>query len=1037
MKTKSVIKKTTLIPTALIAGGAGFVGSHLCEALLNKGARVIVVDNFRTGKQSYVNHLLSNPNFAMFDCDINERLPEDIESVDYIFHLAGLEEYSYTKEVIDLSSLMTNAFGTKNLLDLARSSEAKFLLLSTTDVYEGRMSQLELSDYFGRNKIEESRYMVAEAKRYAEALVWEYYKKNETDVRIVRVPEVYGPRMNLLSSGNLGRFLSDIISGRDLTIYGEGSEKEFYLYIEDAISGILKSMYNDKTKGNIYSLVPEEPVTVLELAYMVKGVADAGVRVKFEDAQPEGYFKSGNLRIPDSFNLQELRWEAKVSLKDGVMKSLESFSYSPNPYSFKPTRLIEQKINEMQTPDEKLFSLQDVKEPAKQPVIIPVLLEAGPKGPNFAPQPPKIVLPTLNLPRIQLPKIPLPNIHIPFPKISSGLSMRLLIIFSVLFSLTVISIGVPSLKAYISLKTASTNLQLAVDSAKQLHTNDVMQEAKTAYDNFYKTKSALVALRPFFVLTGKGSNYKSYDNLLSSLTYLSKGIYLGAKGAVPLENLWQVIRPDTAETINASAFADAKIQLEAAKNSLLMAEGDFKYVDRSVIPQKYQTFYDNYAAGLDTLQKSLDAAVPVFSSLPELLGSLQTRKYLILFQNSNELRATGGFIGSYGVLTVEKGKIKDLTIDDVYNPDGQIDQRNIISDVPKPIADLLQEKRLHIRNANWDPDFTTSANTIEDLYFKVTGERVDGVIAVDLYFIQNLLKATGPIFLTAYNEEVNATNVYERAELHSEFNYKDGSDQKRSFLTVLGSKLLERLFSLDRAQLPSLATATLDSLNQRHMLVYFTNDPINELLKIYHWDGALVNTWGDYLNVVDSNLGGTKANYYVNESMNYQISSLTRDGVLRATLQIAYEHTGQDTAWPGGPYTDYVRVLTQNGAKLTGASIKYDDKEAQGIFDKVITAQEDRYTSFETSFVLAPKSKILLTLNYDLSPQLALTKANSTYQLYWQKQSGTQNNTFYFSFPKPFGFSVADASTNIKQSPDKLEMSGTLTDDASLYVKLQ
>src|SRR3989338_7604747 len=177
MKTKDVIKKSAMVPTVLVAGGAGFVGSHLCEALLEKSARVIALDSFTTGKQSYINHLLSNPNFALYDCDINNGIPEDIQSVDYIFHLAGLEEYSYTKEVLNLSSLLTNAFGTKHILDLAKVSEAKFLLLSTTDVYEGRMSQLELTEYFGRNKIEENRYMLAEAKRYAEALVWEYYKK--------------------------------------------------------------------------------------------------------------------------------------------------------------------------------------------------------------------------------------------------------------------------------------------------------------------------------------------------------------------------------------------------------------------------------------------------------------------------------------------------------------------------------------------------------------------------------------------------------------------------------------------------------------------------------------------------------------------------------------------------------------------------------------------------------------------------------------------------------------------------------------------
>src|SRR5690349_17067330 len=197
MPRKSVIKKSALVPTALIAGGAGFIGSHLSEALLAKGARVVVLDNFKTGKEIHVKHLLSHKNFALYDVDINNGIPAEIESVDYVIHLAGLEEYLFSKEYTDLNSLLTNAFGTKHLLDLAERSSGKFLLASSIDVYEGRMSQLDITDYFGKNRIDENKYMITEAKRYAEALVWEYYKKNSTNVRIVRLPEVYGPRMNL------------------------------------------------------------------------------------------------------------------------------------------------------------------------------------------------------------------------------------------------------------------------------------------------------------------------------------------------------------------------------------------------------------------------------------------------------------------------------------------------------------------------------------------------------------------------------------------------------------------------------------------------------------------------------------------------------------------------------------------------------------------------------------------------------------------------------------------------------------------------
>ena len=126
MPKQQVISKSPLVPTVLISGGAGFIGSHLAEHLLWNKARVIVLDNFNTGKEIHVKHLLNEPNFALYDVDINEGIPEDIKSVDYIFHLAGLEEYFYSKEYLNLDALFTNSLGTKNLLDLARKSSPNF-----------------------------------------------------------------------------------------------------------------------------------------------------------------------------------------------------------------------------------------------------------------------------------------------------------------------------------------------------------------------------------------------------------------------------------------------------------------------------------------------------------------------------------------------------------------------------------------------------------------------------------------------------------------------------------------------------------------------------------------------------------------------------------------------------------------------------------------------------------------------------------------------------------------------------------------------
>jgi UDP-glucuronate decarboxylase len=247
------IRKSALAPTVLVAGGAGFIGSHLVEALLVNGARVVVLDNFSTGKKAHLSTLLDNPKFSLVEWDINNGIPQNVEAVDYVFHLAGLESYVYGDQKITLDSLLTNAIGTKNLLELAKRSYAKFILVSSVDVYQGSISSMDLDHYFGKTQAEENIFSQIEAKRYAEALVWEYHKKHRINARIARLCEVYGPRMDFTSGGELGRMTKLLLDHQDLLVYGDGLEKNHYLFVSDVISGLVKAVFNDDTDGKIFT----------------------------------------------------------------------------------------------------------------------------------------------------------------------------------------------------------------------------------------------------------------------------------------------------------------------------------------------------------------------------------------------------------------------------------------------------------------------------------------------------------------------------------------------------------------------------------------------------------------------------------------------------------------------------------------------------------------------------------------------------------------------------------------------------------------
>ncbi len=1024
MSKQQSITKSALIPTVLISGGAGFIGSHLAEYLLHNKARVVVLDNFKTGKEVHVKHLLTNPNFALYDVDINEGLPADIQSVDYIFHLAGLEEYFYSKDYLSLESLLTNSLGTKNLLDLAKRSSAKFLLGSTIDIHQIKTAQVDLDQYFGSNISEENRFSLLEAKRFAEAVVWEYFKKHNIDARVVRLPEVYGPRMDLNSSGFLGGYIKNVLEGTSIDIYGDGEEKGYYLYISDVISGIIKAQFNENTKGNIYSIVPKELISSLETAYLVKSVADSKMSVQFKPSIGNRNF---NYEGINSENIKDLGWKPKVGMKEGIIKTLQSLNYSPNTNAFKPAIYIDTKVKQEEKKEvypDSIVSLQGVKITSR-PKDTSVLDLTRDKDTSQ-----KVSKNTIDKPSFEKKKRVFEGFSFGGLRILSSVS-------AILLSALLVFVCIPVISTYFNVKKGVSNLNAAKESLITMDSEKLEENTTEAYENFRQGRMSLRKLKWAFSFFGKNDEYSSYDKLLGSLSLFSRAGSLGSGAVKPIESVFETIRPDNSNVLDPVVFENAKSSISGMKDYVGMARADLSGIDEIYVPKKYKEYFYEFKKFLEDSQNISDNLYTVMSGLPQMLGMSGEKKYIVWFQNSNELRPTGGFIGSYALIKLENGKIKNIFIDDIYNPDGQIDIRNIKTEVPEPIKGFLGEETLYLRNSNWDPDFSKSARTFDDIYFKIKGETIDGYIAVDLQFVESLLRVTGPVFLSSYNEDITAENLDERAQYYSGFDYKDGSQDKKSFLAVLGGKMLESIFSLDKKDMSKLSEEVVKSLNQRHLQIHFSNNPVNAILKEKKWDGSLVDTDGDYLMVVNANLGGTKSNYYVENSMSYEVSSLTRDGVLRATLTLEYKNNSETDAWPGGPYKDYVRVLSQSGAKLTGAEIVFNNGKREDIFKNVITSNVGKYTSFETSFVLNPKNTVKLVLGYDLSPNASLSKDNGVYNLKWQKQAGTDGDNVSFSFNPPFGSMLNGSSNNLEITDTSLKYSGKFNNDLDFHINLR
>ncbi len=1028
-KFTGVIKKSALAPTVLVAGGAGFIGSHLVEALLLKDVKVVALDNFSTGKKSYLNSVLENPKFVLIEADINDGIPQSIESVDYIFHLAGLESYIYREDVVTLDSLLTSAVGTKNLLDLAKRSMSKFLLASSFDVYEGMVSSIDLGHYFGHTDNEEKKYSHSEAKRFAEALVWEYYKKNKINSRIVRLPEVYGPRMDFSSGSELGRLLKLLLDHNDLTIFGDGLEKNYYLFIADAIAGLVKALFGEESDGKIYSLYQSDPITTLELTYLVKGLSDSQTHVTFKNQTQKIKSKELNLPGPESF--KDLKWSPKIELKEGIIKTLKWNGYEFNQNPFKPAKFLAREEQQDKQKKEAVTTINtqtEVKEDLSEKSFIRSFLQ----------------LPKISIPRFQIPKLSFkPRISKPqrvvskqssdkqaagtkqktpraassFPKLI--VTGAILSIFSAILFFAIL----PVVQTYYYTNKGYSYLLSAQQSMTNLNITEAQVKGSMALTNFGKAKAKLSEVGWIFVISKQEERLRSYAKLLKIAEYASSAVTNSAIGVKPLLAFWEGVKPNSPQEVNKDQIVQAGLNFRSAKEDVSRAQAEFNSINSKYIPTKLWSKLSEIADKIPYALETLQTAQTLTDGATDVIGIGSKKKYLTLFQNPNELRATGGFIGSYAVVNLENGKIKEISIDDVYNIDGLLDLNNYKEPSIPAVKKYLKQDYLRIRDANWNPSFPDSANQVLKLFNEANGSKFDGVIAIDMFLVKDLLSATGPLFLTSYNEEITADNVYERAQYYSEARYLEGSQQKKEFLTVLGSKLMETLFSMGNEKLSPLVKAVFLNLERKHILLYIPNSQISALISDKNWDGKVNPTKTDFLYIVDSNVGANKADYFINREAEYEIKNTYRDGALEVNLTLTYKHTGKDLTWPGGPYTDYVRVLVPkesflHKATATTSSLAQNppssSPETEITKDAVVSETADKRV-FEIPFILQPQETIKLNFNYTLPSNLALNKGESVYSLIWQKQPGTQGMPIKVTFNQPFGRKVTSTNPTFTQ----------------------
>ncbi len=310
----------------LITGGAGFIGSHLCDALINIGYEVYCVDNLITGSKENISHLLDNPQFHFIKHDIIDPFPPNfkfqISNFKFLYHLASpASPPQYRK--YSLETMLVNSLGTYNMLELAKETEAVFLLASTSEVYGNPLIHPQKENYYGNVNPIGSRSCYDESKRFAESITMEYVRKHKLHGRIVRIFNTYGPRM-LSSDGRVvSNFITQAIGGEPLTMYGDGSQTRSFCYISDMVSGLVAMMEKKGIDGEVINLGNPEELTIKQIGEIIldlTGSKSLLVSVKNKEIDDP------DRRKPDISKANKiLSWQPKIPLKEGLLKTIRYF----------------------------------------------------------------------------------------------------------------------------------------------------------------------------------------------------------------------------------------------------------------------------------------------------------------------------------------------------------------------------------------------------------------------------------------------------------------------------------------------------------------------------------------------------------------------------------------------------------------------------------------------------------------------------------------------------------------------------------------
>lgn len=600
-----------------------------------------------------------------------------------------------------------------------------------------------------------------------------------------------------------------------------------------------------------------------------------------------------------------------------------------------------------------------------------------------------------------------------------------------------------AINAFYAVKNAKSAIFLAQDLIKKQQINEASRALFFAMTNFDSAQISFKKLSWLEIFPYLQIQYRAGDHLLSAAAKTTSSLFttLDAAdvvlGSLRFGNIKNVsnINKKQKKLLLQNLYQSAPI-FSRAKSQLDLAEIEINKIPKYGVLPPIKKYQNEFTQQFFEIKKAQNNIVLASKVLPVLAGYPQEQTYFIIFQNNRELRPTGGFFGTYGILKLKNGEIKDFKTDDPYNLDNKT---KIYVTPPWQIPTLVNPdtKSWYLRDSNWSPDFATSAEKALWFYQEEGGKEKNfaGVIGFTPIVLEYLIELTGPIKIEDFPLEFTSENVvsliqYQTGQRFAELGIKE--EFRKGIIGEVAKILLKRILALPKEKWPALLDILQKSLLEKHIFLYFKEPEIQKFVEEQNWAGRIKETKNDYLFIVDSNCASLKTDEYIKRFFNYEIDLTQKEA--QAKLSLTYKNESPGFSWKTTRYRNWNRIYVPKDSQLLQVSGQEQDLKYYGPNETPYEiTEEDNKTIFGSFVVIEPGEEKTLTYQYKLPENLSKSLKND-YQLYFQKQGGVIKPGFKItvitdkkikSFLPDFGQKIDDK---------KIEFNGELNQDREFKI---